>query len=428
MVQVIETSDPRKKLSDMLGMSLSQGIGKGLSTYFANRSLESVLHDKALENAPQSKRMEALHSALAPYGEEGKELFQRRMEIDQQEMQEKQKDLDLRKGEILRRRLNGEEISEKEKGLFTTQEELAIAKHQQAIQLQNLKTQGARPTQASQPINPDQLKRIQDVRRTPEYENASPSMKYRLLTDNGVSKENAEAESKISAEEEKNKPGSEFNKLREKAVSDLVTESLKKRDDAEELKFNFGIARKAINGEIQGPGLMAIAKNDPYGQLFFGLTPDEAVLQAANKKILGGTKGIFGNKPTEREIFLLLNGMLPSIGKTREANLDGLDILEKANDLTILHSDLIDQITEGGTKYVPDLESQVNKRMKPMIDQFREELIKYDREFNSQPKQNHGSDRNQKVRVKAPNGSIGFMTQQQIEAARKNNVIFTPVQ
>ena len=90
MVQVFEEENPQGKLSDMLGMSLGQGIGNGLNTYFANRSLDSVLHDKALEGAPQSKKLEALRSALSPYGEKGQEIFQQRMKIEQQEMQEKQ--------------------------------------------------------------------------------------------------------------------------------------------------------------------------------------------------------------------------------------------------------------------------------------------------------------------------------------------------
>jgi hypothetical protein len=88
MVQVIETSDPRSKLSDMLGLSLGQGIGNGLNTFFANRSLESVLQDKALEGAPQSKKLEALRSALSPYGEKGQEILKQRMQIDQQEQME----------------------------------------------------------------------------------------------------------------------------------------------------------------------------------------------------------------------------------------------------------------------------------------------------------------------------------------------------
>jgi hypothetical protein len=428
MVQVINTENPQGKLSEMLGMSLGQGLGNGLNTFFANRSLESVMKDKSLENAPQSQKLEAIRSALSPYGEKGQEIFKQRMEIEQQEQKEKQEKTNLQKGDILRRRLEGKPVSEKEKGMFTPQEELAIAQHHQAIELQNLKNQGAKPTQASQPINPDQLNKIKDVRQTPEYEAASPSKKYRMLTDNGVSKENAEAESKIYAEEEKNKPGGEFSKLREKTVADLVSKAFEKRSEAEDLKYNFDTARKAINGDIQEPGIMAAIKNDPWGQLYLGLTPDEATLQAANKKLLSGTKGIFGNKPTEREIFLLLNSMLPSIGKTKEANLAGLDVIEKANDLAILHSDLIDQITDGGSKYVPNLEHQVNERMKPIIGKFRDELELANKTYNSPSQGNKNDSNNQKIKVKAPNGSVGFMTQEQIDSAKDKNVIFTPVQ
>lgn len=107
MVQVIETSDPRNKLSEMLGMSLGQGLGKGMNTFFANRSLDSVMKDKSLEGAPQSKKLEAIRSALAPYGETGQEIFQQRMQIEQQEMQEKEQ-------EALAKIHSGQEITEKD--------------------------------------------------------------------------------------------------------------------------------------------------------------------------------------------------------------------------------------------------------------------------------------------------------------------------
>lgn len=88
MVQVIKTENPQGRLAEQLGLSLGQGIGNGLNTFFANRSLESVLQDKALEGAPQSKKLEALRSVLSPYGEKGQEILQQRMAIEQQEQQE----------------------------------------------------------------------------------------------------------------------------------------------------------------------------------------------------------------------------------------------------------------------------------------------------------------------------------------------------
>lgn len=119
MVQVIETGNPQGKLSEMLGMSLGQGIGNGLNTFFANRSLESVLQDKSLENAPQSKKLEALRSALSPYGEKGQEIFQQRMAIEQQEMNEQQQ-------EVLGRVVSGEKVSQKQLSKLTPENQLKV--------------------------------------------------------------------------------------------------------------------------------------------------------------------------------------------------------------------------------------------------------------------------------------------------------------
>lgn len=119
MVQVIETGDPRSKLTDMLGMSLGQGLGNGLNTFFANRSLESVLHDKALEGAPQSKKLEALRSALSPYGEKGQEIFQQRMQIEQQEMNEAQQD-------VLGRVVEGQKVSAKDLAKLSPENQLKV--------------------------------------------------------------------------------------------------------------------------------------------------------------------------------------------------------------------------------------------------------------------------------------------------------------
>ena len=48
MVQHFGTlEDPRDRISEILGMSLGQGLGNGLNTFFANRSLQSVLQDKS---------------------------------------------------------------------------------------------------------------------------------------------------------------------------------------------------------------------------------------------------------------------------------------------------------------------------------------------------------------------------------------------
>jgi len=282
--------------------------------------------------------------------------------------------------------------------------------------------------QADRAITPDQLRRIQHVESLPAFQQASIPEKSKMFRDAGVSKENNTAainpyveQEKLRAAEEKNKAGKDYNKLRETKIAEYVTNSLEKREEAEEAKYAIDSARKAIQGEVEGPGWKALLKNNPYSQLIMGLTPDEAALQTSNKKLLEGSKGIFGSKPTEREIFLLLNEMLPSIGKTKEANLASLYFIEKLNDLKSMHGDLVEDISKDG--YVPDIESQVNQRMRPMIDEFRQEL----KQANKALKEIQ-QEQSPRIRVLGPDGkSIGSMTQKQIDEAKEKNVIFTPI-
>lgn len=272
------------------------------------------------------------------------------------------------------------------------------------------------------PLTPEESQKIKDVlEKNPQANAEGLEVAFgEAGIAPGRTKDIVESRRRQEEAEAKNKPGTEYSKLREKAVSDYVTKSLQGREDAEELQFTLDSARKALEGEIEGPGIKALIKNDPYGQLFVGLTPDEASLQASNKKLLEGSKGIFGSKPTEREIFLLLNSMLPAIGKSKEANQASLYFIDKLTKLKIMHGDLVDEISKNG--YVPDIESQVNQRMKPMIDEFRKELNEGVKALESEKKPTD------KIKVKAPNGKIGYMTQDQINAAKEKNELFTPVQ
>lgn len=219
--------------------------------------------------------------------------------------------------------------------------------------------------------------------------------------------------------------GKEYGKIREKAVAEYVNQGIQEGDAAVDMKLALAEARKAVKGDITGPGAKAVLKNNPYSQLLVGLTPDEAALQATNKQLLSGTKGLFGPKPTEREVFLLLNSMLPSIGKTKEANEAGLDIIEKVNDMKVARSELISRLSEGGTKYVPNLEQQVTEQMKPLADALLEELKVADAKFN--PKEKEKESKDGKMQVKAPDGSMWNMTQKQIDDAKTQGVIFEPV-
>lgn len=122
MVQVFKTENPQGRIAEMLGMSLGQGLGNGLNTYFANRSLESVLQDKSLAGAPQSQKLEALRSAMSPYGEKGREIFNQRMQIEQQEMQEDEQ-------EVLGRYAAGEKLSAEDFASLSPKTQMNLVRH-----------------------------------------------------------------------------------------------------------------------------------------------------------------------------------------------------------------------------------------------------------------------------------------------------------
>ena len=227
------------------------------------------------------------------------------------------------------------------------------------------------------------------------------------------------------------KPGDEFLKGREKAVTDYVNHNLELRDQAEDMTYTLNEARRVAKGDITGPGVKASLMTNPYTKILLNETPDEAALLAINKKLLEGTKGLFGSKPTEREIFLLMNSMLPAIGRSKEANLASIDMIEKFNNLKIKKADLIDTLTEQGTKYIPNLESTINNLMKQEGKQFISEVKQVINEYGMDKENTQNNQINKPppgtIRVMSPNGQSGYMTSKQIEAARAKNVIFKPI-
>ena len=236
----------------------------------------------------------------------------------------------------------------------------------------------------------------------------------------------AKAEADRRSEANKNIPGKEYSKIREKNIAEYVDNAFSKGQEAEDLTETIDIAEKAIEGDITEPGFMATVKNNPYGQLMLDLTPDEATLQSTNKTMLAGSKGIFGSKPTEKEIFLLLNSMLPSIGKSKEANRASLKYLKRMNDMKIDYANIVDELTEGGQKFVSNLERQVNARMKPKAEKLKSDLQKSVEKLSPEDKK-VGEYFNKQIKVKAPDGKGYNMSQSQIDAAKAKGVTFEPI-
>ena len=131
MVQFIQTqSHPTMRLAETLGQSLGKGLGEFALDYYSNRAIDNVMNDPSLKKADQSERMGALERALAPFGQAGNEIFQRRMQIEEksnaQKLQKEKLEIDRLKVASRLGNFTGsesaEEMQEKFGDLLTPQE------------------------------------------------------------------------------------------------------------------------------------------------------------------------------------------------------------------------------------------------------------------------------------------------------------------
>lgn len=131
MVQFYRGSpSPKDAAWGQLATALGKNLGHGITTYQANQTLQDLLKDPAFKDAPISAKMGELQTRMSRYGDVGKEVIQNQMMVEAQQEQERLQKQDVKKGNVLRRILEGEKVSQAERDLFTQEEELAIAQHQ----------------------------------------------------------------------------------------------------------------------------------------------------------------------------------------------------------------------------------------------------------------------------------------------------------
>lgn len=133
-VQIIQGGKSRTgKLAESLGESLGQGLGSFLTMYGANKSLDKVLNNPQLQNAPMSQRLSALETALRPYGEYGQNILKNRLAIEQQQQSENVQG-------VLSDVLNGKNVSENQLKQLPSEAQFKIRELQQKQNLgENIK-------------------------------------------------------------------------------------------------------------------------------------------------------------------------------------------------------------------------------------------------------------------------------------------------
>jgi hypothetical protein len=295
---------------------------------------------KALEGAPQSKKLEAIRSALSPYGEKGQEIFQQRMQIEQLEAQEKEKKkqegIQKQKGKAVGKYLKGGQLSEDEESLFTPQEFAALHK------AKNPKPQGGLTGQAIPPevnqvmsqilnnsrdLSADELKSAFDQAQVPPiYSN--PYVENRRRTQETGSEHDIKFHQESADFDKSVKTHADTARrqipLIESGIKSVSEGKIKPTSLANVFNL-FGDTGKKIANAL--------------------LSKDESALLGSIPEFLEGRKELFGVRLSDADL-KILQDKLPDIGKSKEANLAILNLMKKAAERSLQLEQIANEVLE----------------------------------------------------------------------------------
>jgi hypothetical protein len=214
-------------------------------------------------------------------------------------------------------------------------------------------------------IDPDQLRRIQEVRNSPEYATATPGQVFRMMSDNGVSKDNSEAESKSREADDKLKRDEDilFHKESEKYHEEIQNSVKGAKNQLAAIEDSF----KALkSGNVKPTSMANVFKFlGPVGEKIANAiqNKDQAVISASIPAFLEGRKELFGVRLSDADL-RLLQDKLPDIGKSVEVNETILGLMRRYSEMSLLRADVAQQIVnENGGKFRPaGFANKVEKR------------------------------------------------------------------
>lgn len=213
-------------------------------------------------------------------------------------------------------------------------------------------TKPEKNTQASQPINEDQLRRIQHVESQPEFESADLPTKQRMLRNAGVSKENSN--SILTPYSEQAKIENESAKLERAEEKAFHKESEKFDEEINKSATSAGHQLKAIEDSKKALSSGNVRPTS-FANIFRGLgsagdkisnalmSSDEATIQASIPAFLEGRKELFGVRLSDADL-RLLQDKLPDIGKSKQANIAILNLMQKSAQESMLKAQIAKEI------------------------------------------------------------------------------------
>jgi hypothetical protein len=409
----------------MLAQALGQGIGHGVNMHQANKALDEFLNNPELKEAPQSERMGALQRAMQGHGPYGQQVLQNRMQTEQLATQEKQQKEQNIKGDILRRRLSGEPITEKEKKMFTAEEEMAIAKHQQAKELAQIKANNKAPLGGlgGQPIDPQVANEIERI--VTENPDATPDQLGIALTKAGVPPANQTPylENRRRQLETNASLLEKGYKSQESYLNDL-TKSLNATEQMDEKLDR--IAELGKKGNVPEPLLYETMQALGIPTALFSAEGEE--LEKLSNDLTKNIQQFYGSRILQSEFQNFLKS-IPTLKNSQEGRERIIENMKMFNNLKRLEYNTARALEldyEAKNKPLPpSFQRMVYDKMKPEAEKFSNEW-KNAQKARLNPKKEVQENKPGISKYKAPDGSLWEMTPEQVEKAKEQNVIFSP--
>lgn len=343
------------RLADVLGPALGQGITNFTNQYYANKAIDKVLNDKNLSSKPTHERLAALERALSSHGEHGKAIFQNRLAVEQQKMNEEQ-EIARQMQQFHQQGFKERELFNKERNTNLNEEKLRLKEQQQRrleeiLGINTQPNQSVAQTQTQDPLNlsDEQIRAVASV--SPQIANVLEKQKE-FNQRQQLHKEELESrklEAKIKRESNLSTPVLQKNS---QVLASLPTKRVALKNMEE-----------AINsGQTEGilPYIVDATGFEPFRNA------SSAQLKTAGKEYFLSNISRAGARPNQW-IEQQIASAFPQIGRSKEGNLTSLELLKYQQDIEEKRALLINDLAEKYEKelgYVPgSIEREADKEL-----------------------------------------------------------------